>query len=66
MSIGRSFPGADMGSDHDLVMMSFRVRMKKTKIPTQSRLRFELEKLRNQDVASTVKATIGGRFAPEG
>ncbi|XP_072022944.1 craniofacial development protein 2-like [Amphiura filiformis] len=25
----RSFPGADVGSDHDLVMMTFRVRLKK-------------------------------------
>ena len=60
----RSFPGADIGSDHDLVMMTFRVRMKKIKMPTQSRLRFDLEKLRNQDVAGTFQATIGGKFAP--
>ena len=64
MTIGRSFPGADTGNNYDLVMMSLRVRMKKTKIRTLSRLRFELEKLRNPDVASTVKATIGGKFAP--
>ena len=29
----RSFSGADIGSDHDLVMMTFRVRLKKTKRP---------------------------------
>ena len=28
-----TFPGADVGSDHDLVMMNFRVRLKKTKRP---------------------------------
>ena len=28
----RSFPGADIGSDHDLVMMSFRLRLKKIKM----------------------------------
>ena len=59
-----SFPGADIVSDHDLVMMTFRVRMKKTKMPTQSRLRFDLEKLGNQDVTGTFQATIGGKFAP--
>ena len=28
----RSFPGADIGSDHDLVMMTFNIRLKKLKI----------------------------------
>ena len=60
----RSFPGADIGSDHDLVMMTFRVRLKKTKKPIQSRLRFDLDKLRNPDMAGTFQATIGGKFAP--
>ena len=40
----RSFPGADIGSDHDLVMMIFRVRLKKARKPNQPRLRFDLEK----------------------
>ena len=53
----RSFPGADIGSDHDLVMMTFQVRLKKTS-------RFDLEKLRDPDVACTFQATIGGKFAP--
>ena len=63
----RSFPGADIGSDHDLVMMTFQVRLKKARKPNQPRLRFDLEKLRNPDVACTFQATIGGvtgRFSP--
>ncbi|MEW8548272.1 MAG: hypothetical protein AB2693_32610, partial [Candidatus Thiodiazotropha sp.] len=60
----RSYPGADIGSDHDLVMMTFRVRLKKARKTTKPRLRFDLEKLRNPDVAGTFSATIGGRFAP--
>ena len=60
----RSFPGADIGSDHDLVMMTFRVRLKKARKPNQPRLRFNLEKLRDPDVACTFQATIGGKFAP--
>ena len=59
-----SFPGADRGSDHDLVMMTFRVRVKKARKPNQPRLRFDLEKLRDPDVACTFQATIGGKFAP--
>ena len=60
----RSFPGADIGSYHDLVMMTFRVRLKKARKPNQPILRFDLEKLRDPDVACTFEATIGGKFAP--
>ena len=58
----RSFPGADIGSDNDLVMMTFRVRLKKARKPNQPRLRFDLEKLRDPDVACTFQATIGGKL----
>ena len=60
----RSVPGADIGSDHDLVMMTFRVCLKKARKPNQPRLRFDPEKLRDPDVACTFQATIGGKFAP--
>ena len=60
----RSIPGADIGSDHDLVIMTFRVRLKKARKPKQPRLRFDLEKLRDPDVACTFQAPIGGKFAP--
>ena len=60
----RSFPGADIGSDHDLVMMTFQVRLKKARKPNQPRLRFDLEKLRDPDVACTFQATVSGKFAP--
>ena len=45
-------------------MMTFRVRLKKTRKPKQPRLKFDLEKLRDPDVACTIQATIGGKFAP--
>ena len=60
----RSFPGADIGSDHDLGMMTFRIRLKKARKPNEPRLRFDLEKLRDPDVACTFQATIGEKFAP--
>ena len=60
----RSFPGADIGSDHDLVLMTFRVRLKKARKPNQPKLRFDLQKLRDPDVACTFQATTGGKFAP--
>ena len=45
-------------------MMTFQVRLKMARKPNQPRLRFDLEKLRNPDVACTFQATIDGRFAP--
>ena len=60
----RTFPEADIGSDHDLVMMTFRVRLTKARKPNQPRLRSDLEKLREPDVACTFQATIGGTIAP--
>ena len=48
----------------DLVMMTFQVRLKMARKPNHPRLRFDLEKLRNPDVACTFQATIGGKFAP--
>ena len=45
-------------------MMTFRVRLKKARKPNKPRLKFDLEKLRDPDVACTFQATIGGKFAP--
>ena len=43
---------------------TFRIRLKKARKSNQPRLRFDLEKLRDPDVACTFQATIGGKFAP--
>ena len=59
----RTFPGADVGSDHDMVM-TFQTRLKNSRKPTQPRIRFDLEKLNDPTVVSAFQATIGGRFAP--
>ena len=36
----RTFPGADVGNDHDMVMMTFQTRLKNSRKPTQPRIRF--------------------------
>ena len=60
----RSFPGADIGSDHDLLMMTFRLRLKKISKPKHTRLKFDLEKVKDPNVLETFQALIGGKFAP--
>ena len=60
----RSFPGADIGSDHDLVMMNFRLRLKKIHKQSHTRVKFDLEKLKDPKVAEDFQAMIGSKFAP--
>ena len=60
----RSFPGADIGSDHDLLMMTFRLRLKTISKPKHTRLKFDLEKLKDPNVLETFQAMIDGRSAP--
>ena len=60
----RSFPRADIGSDHDFVMMSFRLRLKKIKMQGPTRVKFDLKKLKDPQVADAFQAMIGGKFAP--
>ncbi|WP_353817088.1 endonuclease/exonuclease/phosphatase family protein [Acinetobacter baumannii] len=60
----RTFPGADIGSDHDLVMMSFRLHLKRVNTAKCTRLKFDLDKLQDPEVAKIFQATIGGKFAP--
>ena len=60
----RTFPGAYIGSDHDMVMMTFQTCLKNSRKPTQPRIRFDLEKLNDPTVMSAFQATLGGGFAP--
>ena len=60
----RTFPGADFGSNYDMVMITFQTRLKNSRKPTQPRIRFDLEKLNDPTVMSAFQATIGGRFTP--
>ena len=59
----RTFPGADVGSDHDLVMMTVNLRLQKNRKNKNPRIRFDIEKLHDPNIATHFKATIGGRFA---
>ena len=58
----RTFPGADVWSDHDMVMMTFQTHLKNSRKPTQPRIRFDLEKLNDPTVMSVFQATIGDKI----
>ena len=44
--------------------MTFRLRLKTISKPKHTRLKFDLEKLKDPNVLETFQAMIGGRFAP--
>ena len=59
----RCFPGADIGSDHELVMMTFKLHLKRVKKLGHARIKFDLEKLKDPEVAEAFHAMIRGKFA---
>ena len=59
-----SFPGTDIGSDHDLLMMTFRLRLRRSSKPKHTRLKSDLKKLKDPNVLEAFQTMIGGKFAP--
>ena len=51
----QSFPGADIGSDHDLLMMTFHLRLKRRSMPKHTRLKCDLKKLKCPNVSKPSK-----------
>ena len=45
-------------------MMTFHLRLKRISKPKHTRLKFDLEKLKDPSVLETFQAMIGGKFAP--
>ena len=54
----RTFPGADITSDHDLVMVTIKLTLKQNLPSHGSRLKFSLEKMKDPEVADLFEATI--------
>ena len=45
-------------------MVTFHLRLKRISKPKHTRLKFDLEKLKDPNVLETFQAMIGGKFAP--
>ena len=59
----RSFPGADIGNDHELVMVTIRLRLQRMKNQGNIRIRFSLQKHKDPNIAEFFQATKGRKFA---
>ena len=60
----QSFPGVDIESDHNLLMMTFNLRLKRISKLKHTNLESDLERLKDPNVLENVQAMIGGKFAP--
>ena len=49
----RTFPGADIGSDHDLVLLNFKGLLKRINKQKNIRLEFNLERLEDPTIAES-------------
>ena len=59
----RMFPGADFGSDYELVMMTFNVHLKRVNKFGHDMIKFDIEKLKDPEVAEAFHPMIGRTFA---
>ena len=59
----RSFPTADIGSDHDLVLTAVTLKLKTKRFTKSPRIRLDLEKLKDPKIAEVFQARVGGKFA---
>ena len=60
----RSFPRADIGSDHELVILTFRLCLQRIKKQSNVRISFSLEKLKDPNIAENFRAMIREKSAP--
>ena len=55
--------GADVGSDHMLVMATLSLKLRRARKREERQLRFDVGKLRNPDVKKTFKLEVKNRFS---
>lgn len=58
----RSFPGADIGSDHNLLMMTMKLKIKKVRRQPNCRIKYNLQQLKDTKCQEEFEVKIGGRF----
>ena len=59
----RTFPGANISSDHDLMMTTFKLKLKAKCCPKKLHIHFDQEKLKDPEVTKVFQAQVGGKLA---
>ena len=61
----RSYPGASIHSDYNLVLMQMKLKLRKQHLTAiNNRLKFDLSKLHDPNILNNIRAELGGKFAP--
>ena len=60
----RLFTGVDVGSDHDLFMMTMKIKLARRQRQDYERLHYDIEKLKDPTTLEEFRNTLGGKFAP--
>ena len=60
----RVMRGADFGTSHELLLSNIRIRFRTENGGQQRLVRYDLDKLKREDIRTTFQARIGGRFEP--
>jgi len=60
----RSYPGADVGSDHNLAMMNLKIKLRRIRKQKSQRVNYNLDELQDPEIRSEFSAKIGGKSAP--
>jgi len=63
MPSGRSYPGADVDSNDNLVMMNLKIKLRRIRKQKSQRIKYKLDKLQDPEIRSEFNAKIGGKFA---
>ncbi|XP_072025129.1 craniofacial development protein 2-like [Amphiura filiformis] len=63
ISMARSFPSVDTGSDHQLVLANFKFRLKVKPKPLRQN-KYDIQKLKDSTTRSSFEIQIGARFEP--
>ena len=58
----RTFPEADIGSDHHLVMMPFSLRPKRAQHQTSKRITYNIDGFKSPNLMQQFNAVLGGKF----
>ena len=60
----RSFPSADIGSDHQLIITNIKLKLKAKKKQPNIMKRYDVSRLKSPTIKSNYEASIGGKFGP--
>ena len=54
----RTFPGADIGTDHNLVIMTMKLKLKKIPKPKAPRVKYNIDRLRDREIRESFQVNL--------